>query len=409
MRRKILHLCSVILFPALCYSQEYVYAYYSNNMIVPVQVENADSISKLSPSTKVQDGNFYVYYADGSNSSVTQNNLDSISSISKCVLSVSPVQKEVAATGEQFWVQVMSNTGWNVSSNKDWSVVSKTVGDGNDNIKITVAANTTMSGDNATISFVTVDNLHTATVSVNRLPSDHETVTDACGNTYKVVKIGSQYWMAENMRCNKYDSESDRPNEIIETCKNLINVTREPYYMKYDNEEDNKLYGYVYNWPATVGLASIDDYSSDFSGQGICPNGWHVPTYQEVLNLRTYIERTCGYGIETAAKYLRSDNGWYYGSGECWQGLDTFGFNVLPCGWAVNYSTGGWGISKSTTIARFWTQTRVYNSDNKYAHDFYFRCMDDIIHFHKDASYEPSVPTCETSITSGFSIRCIKN
>lgn len=35
------------------------------------------------------------------------------------------------------------------------------------------------------------------------------TVKDICGNTYNYVKIGTQYWLAENMRCDKYDTKSE--------------------------------------------------------------------------------------------------------------------------------------------------------------------------------------------------------
>jgi membrane protein implicated in regulation of membrane protease activity len=45
------------------------------------------------------------------------------------------------------------------------------------------------------------------------------TVTDICKNTYNSVKIGEQYWMAENMRCNKYDTESERPNATLSTSE----------------------------------------------------------------------------------------------------------------------------------------------------------------------------------------------
>lgn len=35
------------------------------------------------------------------------------------------------------------------------------------------------------------------------------TVTDCQGSTYPIVQIGEQYWMAENLRCTQYDTESN--------------------------------------------------------------------------------------------------------------------------------------------------------------------------------------------------------
>ena len=102
------------------------------------------------------------------------------------------------------------------------------------------------------------------------------TVTDACGNKYGTVQIGDQVWLTENMRCNKYDSQSERKGATIPTSNTTLYT---PYYKTGSN-------GHLYNWSAAVGLTTevqVKAQTSEFSGrrQGICPNGWHVPTSAE--------------------------------------------------------------------------------------------------------------------------------
>ena len=79
------------------------------------------------------------------------------------------------------------------------------------------------------------------------------TVTDFDGNIYKTVKIGDQWWMAENLNVTHY-----RNGDPIPHCRN------------YDNELANgKIYGKLYNWYA------VDDSC------GLAPEGWHVPSKEE--------------------------------------------------------------------------------------------------------------------------------
>lgn len=218
-------------------------------------------------------------------------------------------------------------------------------------------------------------------------------VSDVCGNTYKTVKIGTQWWMAENMRCNKYDTQSERAGATLSTSSSS---TYAPYYTDGRNattsssgsltsEQRNKL-GYLYNWAAAVGLATESDaknQTSSFSGnrQGICPNGWHVPTSAEWNTLENYVGSNAG-------TKLKATSGWYYGNG-----TDDYSFAALPAGSANGskvYDVGGG--------ARIWTATPP---NNDVAYDVaYIR----ILYFSRD--YLTS---------SGYgkiyaqSVRCIRN
>ena len=87
---------------------------------------------------------------------------------------------------------------------------------------------------------------------------------DADGKTYKTVKIGNQWWMAENLAY----LPSVGPYDI----QSVIN----PMYYVYDylgtnvNEakatENYRTYGVLYNWPAA---------------KSACPIGWHLPSDEE--------------------------------------------------------------------------------------------------------------------------------
>lgn len=133
-------------------------------------------------------------------------------------------------------------------------------------------------------------------------------VTDYDGNVYKTVKIGNQIWMAENLRTTHYSDGSD-----------VTSYT-------YNNDEANLIkYGRLYHWNVAMGnrLSS----SSNPSGiQGVSPDGWHIPSEAEWLEL---INNLGGY--DSAGGKLKSigTTDWKYpnntASGE---GL----FNALPGG-----------------------------------------------------------------------------
>ena len=102
-----------------------------------------------------------------------------------------------------------------------------------------------------------------AEISFRTLPeADPETVTDIDGNTYPVVRVGNQLWMAENLR-----------------------VTRAPdgqpviSYAYVGDPEREALYGRYYSWDAAM------NGSRKESAQGICPDGWHLPSDEEVKQM----------------------------------------------------------------------------------------------------------------------------
>ncbi len=104
----------------------------------------------------------------------------------------------------------------------------------------------------------------------NRCPSD---LKDFNGRTYKVVQIGKQCWMAENLASTHYADGAKIENVFV-----------------YNDDEANAgEYGRLYTWDAAMnGAAESDEVPSGIIGA--CPKGWHLPSDNEWKKL----ERTLG-------------------------------------------------------------------------------------------------------------------
>ncbi len=101
-----------------------------------------------------------------------------------------------------------------------------------------------------------------------------DTVTDIDGNVYTTVTIGSQVWMAENLKTTKYNDGTKILNVTDDDeWENLSSAA----YCWYDNDINNgNIYGALYNWYAV------------HTGK-LCPIGWHVPTDEEWTELIDYL------------------------------------------------------------------------------------------------------------------------
>ncbi|MCQ2336945.1 MAG: hypothetical protein MJ010_07185 [Paludibacteraceae bacterium] len=231
-------------------------------------------------------------------------------------------------------------------------------------------------------------------------------VKDVQGYWYNVCKIGSQIWTAENMRCNQYDTNSEAynadwlTNNTIPTSLSDVNI---PYYTDpttesrppyMDDDQWGRL-GMLYNWAAAVGVADGEKQTEAFSNnrQGICPNGWHVPSRDEWTALVNRVEQTDGKGADTAGKHLRTTSGWNDGSNPQTypQGLDSYGFAALPAGFA-----GGISLFSVGTSTYFWTATPSKSKiGNAYGHRLIYS--------------GDELSEGDGGMNYGQSVRCLKN
>ena len=136
------------------------------------------------------------------------------------------------------------------------------------------------------------------------------------GQKYKVVTIGNQVWMAENL--NYSDSLS------------TLNLAGNSWC--YDNEAEScTKYGRLYSWSAALNLDSSYNDKNAYLDiclpvQGICPDGWHIPTMNELEILMEFDDANNGDLAKGVG--LKSVDFWEDGVNE-----DLYGFNALPAGY----------------------------------------------------------------------------
>ncbi len=296
-------------------------------------------------------------------------------------ISVSPMTKEIRYESGTIDIAVTSDTDWTASSNKSWATLSVSSGSGNGTIVVTVSENTSLKTDTAVVTLTTASGITTSTTII-RLGVEKCKASD-----YPQVTIGTQVWMAENYRCSKYDTESEAYKEGRYTIPTSKNYTYTPYYTdasdknKWDKEynySDNltdaqvKKLGYLYNWAAAVGVADGGKQTTDFTGnrQGICPNGWHVPSRAEWQTLYDYIYNDKSLTSNEVGKYLKTTSGWYQNG----NGLDSYGFAALPAGDAsgsemhyVKVNDVGFNVSYWSSVSP--DSGSAYNHTLRYSDD----------------------------------------
>lgn len=102
-------------------------------------------------------------------------------------------------------------------------------------------------------------------------------VDDIDGNTYNVVFIGNQVWMADNLRVTKYRN-GDIIGTTIPATKDISNELTPKYQWSINGDESTtEVYGRLYTWYAVC------------DNRNICPVGWHLPDETEWTTLVNYL------------------------------------------------------------------------------------------------------------------------
>ncbi|SHK36869.1 fibrobacter succinogenes major paralogous domain-containing protein [Fibrobacter sp. UWB12] len=207
---------------------------------------------------------------------------------------------------------------------------------------------------------------------------EYGTLTDdRDGQTYKTVKIGDQWWMAENLN--------------LETSNS---------FCWGNNPEKCEQYGRLYPWSAVMDSAAVwsangvncgygHDCNPVYPVSGLCPAGWHVPTFNEWRTLFGAVGGTQNatylYDTDNAGKKLRSSGNWHY-----FAGTDSYGFNVVPAG----YKGDQGAYYNEGREACFWT-----SSEERWYHAFSVNLRE----------FEDGVGTGLWSKVYGSSVRCVKD
>ena len=154
------------------------------------------------------------------------------------------------------------------------------------------------------------------------------------GISYSTVLIGSQCWMAENIRYVTTSGSWSNPTNL------------------------NLSYGRLYDWATAMNIPATNNTNlwggSDVGHQGICPIGWHIPSDFEwnqmemELGMAHSDTATQGYRY-IHGTYMKSTIGWTSGNG-----TNSSGINAFPVGY---YNSG---FSDLGLDAVFWSSTEYW-------------------------------------------------
>jgi len=197
---------------------------------------------------------------------------------------------------------------------------------------------------------------------------------DIDGNVYKTVTIGTQVWMAENLKTTRYNDGTAIP---LVTNFDTWSASTTDAYCWFNNDSTNKeVYGALYNW-YTVNTKKL------------CPAGWHVPADAEWTTMANYLEGENVTDSKLTGGKLKEKGTTHWKSPNT-GATNESGFTALPGGYrsyngSFNFIeiSGYWWSSTeySATNVYFWSIRYKYNLVYKYISDkpngFSVRCLRD--------------------------------
>ncbi len=129
------------------------------------------------------------------------------------------------------------------------------------------------------------------------------------GNQYEAVLIGEQIWMAENLRSTRYSDGTPITQISDSTAWANLDKKAKAYCYLNDDSASNASQGVFYTGTAA---SRGDSSNTNPSGvQGICPEGWHLPSDAEWYELEFYLGLEDIEGDrEGLAKDIKSTSGW---------------------------------------------------------------------------------------------------
>jgi uncharacterized protein (TIGR02145 family) len=183
------------------------------------------------------------------------------------------------------------------------------------------------------------------------------------GKVYKIVKIGSQTWFAENLN---YAAEGSKCyGEGGKSFDKLYGET----LTDAEIQANCAKYGRLYDWETALTA---------------CPDGTHLPTDEEWAMLENYVGDS-----STIGRKLKARSGWdYYGNG-----TNKYGFSALPGGYGGYRYSDGYFVSAGLQSG-WWSATEI---DTSNAWLRYMNCI-----------YE-YVERIKGEKTTLFSVRCVQD
>ena len=215
----------------------------------------------------------------------------------------------------------------------------------------------------------------------------YNTVTDFDRNVYYTVIIGTQTWMAKNLKATHYADGTAILLVEDNSAWNSLGDTNKAYCYYNNNSSNCDTYGALYTWAAAMNGAISSD-ANPSSIQGICPDGWHLPSDAEWRQLIDYL------GGESAAGGKLKETGNTHWNNPNDGATNESGFTALPGGYRISGTFGNiwdYGYWWSSTEGYFgtptpppWYITMYYNNSSAFMNFAYAK-------------------------KSGLSVRCVKN
>jgi uncharacterized protein (TIGR02145 family) len=235
---------------------------------------------------------------------------------------------------------------------------------------------TSISGDYTTVS-TDIPN------SDNTVTSNFVPCSDPDNNKYSVVELGTQIWMAENLRTTKYSTSASI--SLLTADASWDYPSTAPGYCWYENNEASykNVYGALYNWYAV-------------NTGNLCPTGWHVPGDDEWITLEMYLGVTeeqaylvhSSRGTDEGAKLKEQGTAnWNIDAGNS---ANVSGFTALPGGFRPFFGSMNMGD------AGFWWSSTTSDEDPEQA---WFR----------ELTGSPTIWRSFDPKERGFSVRCVKD
>ena len=200
-------------------------------------------------------------------------------------------------------------------------------------------------------------------------------IVDIEGNSYQTVYIGTQHWMAENLKNSKYSDGTKIPHV---TNKFYLYEGAWAYYN--DNDTYNEKYGKLYNWYAVSPTTN--------GNKNICPTGWHVPTDAEWTVVTDYL------GGKSVAGGKMKQVGTTSWDSPNTEATNMSLFTGLPGGYRDRYGYQGHkGIYIG--VASYWWSSSEYDKSNAW-YRYLTTSSGDAFSSKSDKDY-------------GFSVRCLRD
>jgi uncharacterized protein (TIGR02145 family) len=221
------------------------------------------------------------------------------------------------------------------------------------------------------------------------------TMTDIDGNTYPIVAIDDKCWMAADLKTSHYPNGDAIPYIDNNATWGALadNNTDDGYSFYGDSNNDGTIdiahpdYGALYSYAAAIADNWARDNSATNSegGQGICPDGWHLPTDAEWTTLTTFL------GGTSVAGGKMKEAGFTHWHSPIIAATNSSGFTALPSGFRSSYD-GTFGHIGG--IGSWWSGTE-YSSRIAYHRYLSFNNVD-ADRDNRTKSY-------------GFCVRCIRD